>query len=253
MDKAVAIHFRDELRAARAEVLKDGESFTGIIHAVERLGSLLHKEIANLGKYEPYLAKLAANSALATTVPEALPDCHATFARLYHLVREARNSAMHQGAYARHLATNAIALALVLEDALVDDPLQIGDFMVRAPVCASKWQPLSFIRQTMLANSFSFLPVEIADGSTKHWMLVSDYAVASYLCAASDKKERERRLCETLGNAVTSGGIALKKAFVCEPRMSPVDVLAKCDGLPVVVCTRGSQEIVGIATPFDLL
>ena len=33
---------------------------------------------------------------------------------------------------------------------------QVSDFMVRNPVCASMWQPLSFIRQSMLVNSFSY-------------------------------------------------------------------------------------------------
>jgi hypothetical protein len=70
--------------------------------------------------------------------------------RLWHL---------HQGAFARRLTGHAIELSLVLEDALrrsLDSPV-VGDYMVRGPICAEPWQPISFIRQRMLANSFSFL------------------------------------------------------------------------------------------------
>ena len=40
------------------------------------------------------------------------------FSRLYDLVQDARNDALHQGAFARHLTIHAIGLALILEDAL---------------------------------------------------------------------------------------------------------------------------------------
>ena len=36
---------------------------------------------------------------------------------------------------------------------------KIGDYMVPNPVCASDWQPVGFVRQMMLANSFSYIPV----------------------------------------------------------------------------------------------
>lgn len=39
---------------------------------------------------------------------------------LYDLVEQGRNEALHQGAFARHLAEHAIELALALEDALAN-------------------------------------------------------------------------------------------------------------------------------------
>ena len=70
------------------------------------------------------------------------------------------NDALHQGAFARHLTIHAIDLALILEDALrsFEEP-RVSDYMVRNPLFAELWQPIGFIRQQMLANSFSFLPV----------------------------------------------------------------------------------------------
>ena len=41
---------------------------------------------------------------------------------------------------------------------------RIADYMVRGPACACMWHPLSFIRQTMLSSSFSFLPVNAGSG-----------------------------------------------------------------------------------------
>ena len=167
MDKDVALYFRDALRTARAEALRDSESFEGIVFAIERLGSLLSKRRANLRRYEPFLTVLARNSPLAETLPASCPGYHTSVDRLFTLVRQGRNSALHEGAYARNLTANAFELALVLEDALLDGHSQIGSFMVRTPVCAFPWQPLGFIRQQMLANSFSFLPVQVnIDGTT---------------------------------------------------------------------------------------
>jgi hypothetical protein len=68
----------------------------------------------------------------------------------------ARNETLHQGAFARPLTKHAIELAIILEDALSQQVNQVVmDFMVRNPLCAELWKPIGFIRQQMLANSFS--------------------------------------------------------------------------------------------------
>ena len=41
-------------------------------------------------------------------------------ANLYDLVRNARNDAMHEGAFARNLAVHLVQLSVMLEDALVN-------------------------------------------------------------------------------------------------------------------------------------
>src|SRR5439155_14524227 len=117
---------------------------------------------------------LAAVSPLFDSIPQRWRHLHTPFSVLYELVRRGRNAAMHEGASARHLTLHAIELALVLEDALMMGMDQIGDYMVRNPVYAALWQPLSFVRQEMLVNSFSYLPVAIEERSGKDWRLVSD-------------------------------------------------------------------------------
>jgi hypothetical protein len=76
---------------------------------------------------------------------------------LYRVVKNAWNDALHQGAFARHLTKNAIELSIMLEDAWATyrNPI-IADFIVGGPVCAELWQPLGFVRQQMLANSYSY-------------------------------------------------------------------------------------------------
>jgi hypothetical protein len=39
------------------------------------------------------------------------------------------------------------------------EALHARDFMVKDPVRASLWQPISSVRSSMLVNSFSFLPI----------------------------------------------------------------------------------------------
>jgi hypothetical protein len=86
--------------------LADAEAFDKIIHVVERLGYFLTKEnLANEGdygsldKYKVAITQIAYKSGLSN-------QAYLTpFSHLYELVREARNDALHQGAFARHLTS----------------------------------------------------------------------------------------------------------------------------------------------------
>ena len=123
------------------------------------------------------------------------------------------------------------------------------DYMVREPARASLWQPLSFIRQQMLANSFTYLPVGPAEGDSPHWLLVSDYHIAQYL----RKGDRKDRLAKTL-NEAKNDGLVLEKASTCFPDTPVSEVLEKSKGKPVLVVERERiDQLVGIVTPFDLL
>ena len=269
MDKEKAVYFRDELRKAREAALADAEAFIAIVVVLERLGSYLAgKRESGLGRYKRPLSNLAATSALACQVPEAWRGCHLPFGRLFDLVCDARNTAVHEGAHARHFTEHAIQLSIVLEDALMNEAAgvaepRVEDFMVRNPVIAMSWQPLSFIRQAMLASSFSFLPVFMSKNGPEQWWLVSDYAVASYLRRAKSKKERDTRLMRSLAEAVGPDADADKNDGLplYEPRsFRPSDAISKVlpreDGLLVLVMDDPSSEsskLLGILSPFDLL
>jgi hypothetical protein len=171
-------YFLNQLRQARAAVLRDAEAVDVLIHVFERMGMFLLHKVGDLGDYQGVLGSVAGLSPLARQLQK---EFHTPFGKLYNSVREARNSAMHEGAYARHLASHAVKLALILEDALCNGSdkdgsnkslktpfqklapegalMKIGELMVPNPICAEFWHPLSFIRQTMLESSFSYLPV----------------------------------------------------------------------------------------------
>jgi hypothetical protein len=264
LEKATALFFRDRLREARGKVLRDSEGFLDIIHVVEEMGSLLLHESggsgAGLGRYEAQLSCLANGSPLSSPNP----PWHGEFARLYNSIRVARNDAVHQGAYSRHLASNSVRLSIILEDALMTtvrgrdaEPETIEYYMVRNPVCASMWQPISFIRQAMLENSFTYLPV--FDDAQGRWRLVSDFQVALYL-ESGGETARHGKLKTRLRDAIrisddqSQPSLELVEARVYPPATAKQRVLRECQGLPVLVTHDVDAKIlIGIVTPFDLL
>ncbi len=249
MTPEAARDFRLQLQQARENALKDAEAFDGILHVVERLGSFCLGSVEGLAKYQPKLEEVVERSPLATDIPAQWRNVHTPFSLLYGMVKDARNDALHIGASARHLTTHAIELALILEDALrmCEEGKYVSDYMIRDPVCAHLWQPVSFVRQRMLTNSFSYLPVEDAAGQ---WCLVSDLQVAKYL-QDHTKSERKRRLATPLGKA---RGIALLPARCLNDRMPIGLALADFDGKPILVFRDNAEaELVGILTAFDLL
>jgi hypothetical protein len=217
LDQQIAQHFRDELRDARAIAFKDAEAFEQLIFVFERIGVYLTGSIENLGRYAEPLMHEASRSPLAQIIPSILPDWHAPFSTLFEVVRKARNDAMHEGAYARHLTKNSIELSIILEDALMAEASCARDFMVRDPVCAYTWQPISSVRRVMLANSFSYLPVAIGSAPNTKWTLLSDYSIAWYLRAANGTNERNRRLARKLEEAISQDTIDLTDVTTCSP------------------------------------
>lgn len=251
MNREAALHFRDQLRAARSAALRDAEAHQEIVLTLERLGAYLYGSMVNLRKYQGVIAKLAEHSPMATEVPSSLADLHSTFAKKYEIFRRGRNATVHQGSFARHLTVNAVELSLVLEEAIMHGYDRVSDFMVRNPVCAYLWQPLSFIRQTMLANSFSYLPVPTGDEGQPVWQVVSDSRLARYLRV--NGKVSSERLMQKLSDAMDSGGLKLFPVQSCGPEERLDAVLHGSEGLPTLVLSPDGRSLLGILTPFDLL
>ena len=255
-----AREFRIQLQQAREGAVKDAEAFDGISQVVACLGSYCLGRVAPLAKLQPKVEEVAIRSVLADL--PGLRNVHTPFSVLYDLVRNARNDAMHQGAYARHLTTHAIELALVLEDALrmieqdKKNSSVVSDYMVRDLVCADLWQPISLVRQRMLTNSFTYLPVQDANGK---WCLLSDLEVAKYLQGCPNR-ERNKRLATALEKA----GIELRRGKRVNETMSIDNALEKFDEEPIhepmlvfpddgEAGDNAKAKPVGILTAFDLL
>ena len=178
--------FRDQLREARSVLLKDGEAYETAVQVLERIGRYIRKRSGNgLGAYRTELETLARESALSELIPSKHRHAHLPFGVLFDVLKDGRNSAVHEGALARHLSVNALTICIILEDALMSEQLTIADFMVRDPVVALMWQPLSMIRQVMLSNAFSYLPVRTS--TEGDWGLVSDCSLAQFFRSAQSK------------------------------------------------------------------
>jgi hypothetical protein len=246
------VHFRDELREARAVALRDAEEFESILFAIERLGSFLTERIGTLSDYQREIIALAKHSALSQ-LPTSLHSWNPPFNRTFGHLIEARNDALHQGAFARHLTTHAVHVSLILEDALMDGKEKVADFMVKNVVTASLWQPLSFVRQQMLVNSFSYLPI-LDDTGQPTGQVVSDCCLAGYL-----RKSRKERLTHTLKNAADSGELTLLQTATCRSTEKVKNILdlpsMKDQRLPVLVVDEqgGRMKLIGLVTAFDLL
>ena len=132
---------------------------------------------------------------------------------------------------------------------------EIGNYMTRHPVCAYPWQPISFIRQTMLENSFSYIPVYMKEngGENGTWYIVSDYGIANYLRPAATENCRKELLSRKLEDAVRDNSCLMKEAVVVEPGKKVGEALDCAEGRPILVKAKDCTELLGIATPFDLM
>lgn len=223
---------------------------------VERIGSYLSKERlgdqgedGSLYKYRQELTDLASTSGMAAEVPGEFSNLLIPFGRLYDLVTVARNDALHQGAFARHLTEHAIELAIILEEALSNHlDLVVTDFMVRNPVCAEPWQPVGFIRQQMLANSYSYLPIF---GDDENWHVVSDVAIAMFL--GPDRRGRARR--KRLSSALRDCSVRLMDATFVDERTWLDEALKRLSEVPVLLVRNleNPSGLLGMVTAFDLL
>jgi hypothetical protein len=248
-------YHRDRLREARYAALADAEGFSQMCFAIEGIGKRLNPKARGLADCKNVLKNLAQTSALLPDdqdEPRAVKPFHVLFTSL----REARNDAMHTGAFARHVASDAVTLCLVLEDALMvekksDDKnmrRSVGDFMVSSPVVVHPWQTVEHARQLMLLNSFSYLPI----WHDKQWWLIADIAMAKYL--RPDWPARSR-LKKTLKQAAPDGLIFTSVETV-ERGAAVTDLLGQKapPGLWLVLDkSYPVDHLVGVLSPFELM
>jgi hypothetical protein len=254
LDEERVFH-RDRLREARYAALADAEAFQQMCFAIEALGKRLNPKAKGLGECRSQLEKLAHSSAL---LPSDVDEQRAIkpFHALFTSIKEARNDAMHTGAYARHVAADALTLCLVLEDALMMEKnpaeagkrLTVGDFMVSTPTVVHPWQTVEHARQLMLLYSFSYLPIWHQD----RWWLVSDMGMAGYL---RPHWPALARLKKTLAQAQEEG-LPFARASSVRKGDAVVDLLSKPrrPGLWLVK-EKGYPpgHLAGVLSPFELM
>lgn len=268
------LFYRDKLRDARYAALADAEGFGQLCFAFELLGSRLCGAKIGMGEYKKCLKCLAVNALNFNR-----------FDAYYRLVLDARNDAMHTGAYARNAAHAAVQLSLILEEGLMSKTtLTVADYMVTTPVYVEEWHTLGYARQRMLVNSFSYLPI-FWDGK---WQLISDIAVARFFHRLNsyDRKtyeaqpikaalglDEEKRLhlieSKTVTKATQIGALLVEpgqdgqtgsetKTVTTDTKNGvPRKKLDRCHpGLWVVVNGEtgdDTKQLVGVLSPFELM
>ena len=158
--------------------------------SIEALGKRLNPNAQGLGGCKDKLKALANESGLLGLDGE-VEGSGKRFDAMFNALRDARNDIAHTGAYARHVAAEAVQICFVLEKALMSERVTVQDFMVTTPVVIQYWQSIGFARQLMILNSFSYLPI----WHQEKWWLLSDIAVAKYLRSKSPAgKDAMRRV-----------------------------------------------------------
>ena len=247
LSDAERIHYRDLLRTARYAVLADAEGFQQMCFAIEALGKRLNPRAQGLGKCQDQLRALVSQAGFIDPagVIEGSDKC---FDALFATLTDARNDIAHTGAYARHVAVEAVALCVALEDALMNKRITVGDFMVTTPVTVQPWHSVGYARQLMLLNSFSYLPMW--DGES--WRLLSDTAVAKYLRPDWPARHKKGRSIEQ----ARAEGLFMPEVLPVDTQDTVTDLLAKPDlpGLWLVV-QKGYplSHLVGVLSPFELM
>lgn len=244
---AERIYLRESLREARYGALADAEGFQQMCFAIEALGKRLTPNAQGLSDCQPRLKLLAKQAGLLGD-EDVIESCGKRFDALFTALREARNDVAHTGAYARHVAADAVVLCLVLEEALMSKRLTVGDFMVSKPVCVEPWQTVGHARQLMLSNSFSYLPI----WHEEKWWLISDIEIAKYL---RPQWPATQFLKQKLGDAKQSGlkYLPIKPVLENKPvidllngNRQPGLWLVKKKGFPL-------GHLVGVLSPFELM
>ena len=256
-----ALYFRDAFREARLKVLANAEHYQELLFVLERLGKHLTGKGVGLGGSELAILGLVAKHGTlqgqpADNLPTQMETGELGVVELYDLVRRARNDAMHEGAFVRNLAVHLVQLSIILEDALVNKAhcKTVKHYMMRHPICAQPWEPVGFIRQTMLEHSFSFLPVQI----NEKWKIVSDRAVSAYLWQQSTCVGGKKKLERPLQEAIEKGALKTQCAITTMPDTCVHTVLKEYpavidQGHPVLVKSDNDETLLGIITAFDLL
>lgn len=254
LDHFQARYWRDQLVAARDAAFRDAEGFQDVLFTLEKIGQFLSGETGTLASYKSAIEGLASQSCLAYEIPSSHQGWHTPFGDLYDVVRKARNEAMHQGSYARHLTDHSVRLSLILEDALMTGGSTAFEFMVSNPVVAFLWQPVSYVREKMLTHGFSFLPIRVSELAGSEWWLLAEYAVTKYLRSFNDESIRKKRLATRIEEAISSKELELLPALTCSPQSSIEDVISKLDGRPVLVVDQSNPDVlIGIITAFDIM
>lgn len=238
------VELMEEFRSARAMLLRDAESFHEAARALERLGRIVRGRSGNgLKDYESSIAAFIKH----TDEPEIELSIV-----LYEVVRLARNDAVHQGSFVRHLSEKLVKLLLICERAIMSQLTLVRHIMVPSPIQAMPWHTLGHVRTQILANAFSSLVYHNKSTQPAKIQLLTD----AHVMKAIYVKQPGKKIAVASDMTVEK---AIQEHILQAEDARPVrdcETLENCREMikdqPVVVLNE-LEEVVGIVTPSDLL
>lgn len=236
------------LRDARATILRDSEAFHESVIALEHVGQVLAGRTGGgLDNYRREILDL---------VVDHDESIGRNARRLFDLVRRARNDVAHEGAWARNHNTLLVELLILIEDGIRKRMGYVRDVMVQGPTIAETWHLIAHVRKSILANSFSFIPVR----HQHQWKLISDAELLRFL-GSPGAINRKHRLNETIisassPNETGRNPLKLTDAVCLHPDVSLEDAVTIMHAdQPILITDSGSPtgQLLGILAPFDIL
>ena len=229
--------FLHRFRNARYSALEDAENFTDICFLIEELGCRL------AGK------KLALNDCKAEKMNFCRQDEDEELSVTYELLRESRNDKSHKGVYARSSTHRALKICIAIEEIIVSELEKQGVkyLMTENPIFAQDFFSVSKLRETILENSFSYLPY--LDSEDK-FRLISDLEIARVWKILSTNKskyiEKFRKHIE-IDKLPEAGLLKIEDSVE-----TAIQELRRTENRPLIVIDS-EKRIRGILTAFDLL
>ncbi len=237
-------------RQARVGLLDDAEAYLPVFVCLENLGRRLYEGDKTSPSFVKDLVSPLA-SFLAPSAYEVLVvnDRKNHVESMLKRLARARNDAVHSGAYARHLGVGCLDVSLIAEEALSQNMNTVSDFMVSSVVVAESWQPLSFARQIMLKNSFTWLPIFFGE----KWQFLSAEDILKAL-GPSKGEDRAKILNTPIGELAQDNKIKLSLATQIQIKAPADDARAiLSDKAEPLLVIDEANHLVGIVMAFDLL
>ncbi|WP_144011995.1 CBS domain-containing protein [Deinococcus sp. LM3] len=236
LEEEEASYFLRVLRDARYAALADAENFRSVCFALEELGMRLRGEnLRSLRKYKTILQDI---------VPTKLKN---EYSEIFDLVVSARNEAAHRGIFARNLASKSIRLSIIVEAGLQSMTTKVKHIMSQNVIFAEKFYSLAKVREIMLENSFSYVPISLED----KYYLIPDFLIAQLW---HDKKSTDKLKYNTKIDDILDKKDLLKPIELLSnaKKSAALNPLLQAPAL-VFNGTHAERVVVGILSPFDLL
>ncbi|WP_139322963.1 CBS domain-containing protein [Deinococcus marmoris] len=231
-----AAYFLSLFRRARYQVLDDAEDFRSVCFALEELGCRLKgKNLRSLSKYKEVLTRIICTKSKNE------------FSVFFEMVKIARNEASHRGVFARNLASKSLKICIFIEKELLEMTTSVRHLMSENVIFIEPFFRLSKVREIMLENSFSYLPI-ILNGQ---YYFISDFNIAKIW--HENKNSDAIRYNTEIKSCVSESDLLSADELLSNDKID--EAFKKIRDRPALVFngTHKNRSLVGILAPFDLL